>query len=145
MSNLTHRPPSPKTKKKKAKLSTLVDKADKLASLYIRQKYADHAGNVTCISCDTVLPWKESHCAHYIERAKKPTRWMEENLKPACPSCNVYRKEFHMREYTLKLIDMHGRDFLADLKKLAGKTLSPSEVRTLAEEAIEYYGKALHD
>lgn len=141
--NLTKRPISPKGKPKKAKLSTLVDKADKLASQYIRQKYADHAGNVTCISCDTVLHWKEAHCAHYIERAKKSTRWMEENLKPSCPSCNVYRKEFHMREYTLKMVDLYGREFIDELRSMAKKTLSNAEIRQLAEEAIEYYGKQL--
>src|SRR5512139_4239251 len=97
--NLTNRPVITKTKKKKAKLSTLVDKADKLASQYIRQKYADHAGKVTCISCGTVLHWKDAHCAHFIERGKKATRWLEENLHPGDASCNVYRKEFHMREY----------------------------------------------
>lgn len=129
----------------KAKLPTLIAKADKLASQYIRQKYADHAGNVTCISCDAILHWKDAHCAHYIERAKKPTRWLEENLHPACPSCNVYRKEFHMREYTLKMIDTYGRDFLDEIKSLARKSLSASEVRNLADEAIEYYGTKLKE
>jgi hypothetical protein len=141
--NLTNRPISSKTKAKpkKAKLSTLIDKADKLASQYIRQKYADHAGNVVCFTCDKVLPWKDSHCAHFIGRMSKATRWMEENLRPACPSCNVYRKEFHMRQYTMKMIDFYGRPFVKELELLEKKTLSQSEVRALAEEAIEYYSK----
>lgn len=140
--NLTNRPiaAKTKTKKKKAKLSTLVDKADKLASQYIRQKYADHAGNVTCISCDTVLPWKDSHCAHYIDRAKKATRWLEENLHPACCGCNSFNKQFHMREYTLKMVDMYGRSFVDELREMVKKPLSQVDVRKLAEEAIEYYG-----
>ena len=132
-----------KTKPKRAKLSTLVDKADKLASQYIRQKYADHAGYVTCISCDTVLHWKDAHCAHFIERGKKATRWMEENLHPACCSCNSFHKELHMRGYTLFMIDTYGREFVEELRVLENKTLSPAEVRTLAEEAIEYYGNAM--
>lgn len=130
---------------KKQKLPTLIDKADRLTSLYIRQKYADHAGNVTCVTCGKVLHWKDAHCAHYIERAAKATRWLEENLHPACPSCNVYRKEFHKREYTLAMIDLHGRQFIDELKEMARKVLSPSEVRTLAEEAIEYFGGRLKD
>lgn len=140
--NLTNRPiaTKTKTKKKKAKLSTLVDKADKLASQYIRQKYADHAGNVKCISCETVLPWKESHCAHFIERGKKATRWLEENLHPACCSCNSFHKERHMRGYTLFMIGTYGMELVLELQELEKKTLSQSEVRTLAEEAIEYYG-----
>lgn len=142
--NLTKRPiTSKKAKAKKPKLSTLVDKADKLASLYIRQKYADHAGNVTCISCGTVLPWKESHCAHFIERGKKATRWLEENLHPACCSCNSFHKERHMRGYTLFMIGTYGMEFVMELQELEKKTHSPIEVMRLAEEAIEYYGKDL--
>lgn len=143
--NLTGRSVAQKTKKKpkKAKLSTLVDKADKLASLYIRQKYADHAGNVTCISCGAVLHWKDAHCAHFIERSKKATRWLEENLHPACCSCNSFHKEQHMRGYTLFMVDTYGREFVEELRELEKKTLSPAEVRRLAEEAIEYYGKDL--
>jgi hypothetical protein len=131
-----------KAKPKRAKLSTLIDKADRLASLYIRQKHADHAGYVTCISCDTVLHWKDAHCAHYIERGKKASRWLEENLKPACCGCNTFNKEFHMREYTLKMIDLYGREFVDSLRESAKRTLGATEVRMLAEEAIEYYGKS---
>ena len=130
-------------KPKRAKLSTLVAKADTLASQYIRQKYADHAGNVVCISCDTVLPWKDAHCAHYIDRAKKATRWMEENLHPACCSCNAFNKQFHMREYTLKMVDYYGRDFVNEIRETVKKTLTASEVRNLAEEAIAYYSGQL--
>jgi hypothetical protein len=130
-------------KPKLQKISTLIDKADKITSQYIRYKHADHAENVKCISCDAVIHWKESHCAHYIGRASKATRWMEENLRPACPSCNVYRKEFHMREYTLKMIDFYGRDFVDELRALARKVLSASEVRALAEQAITEYTTAL--
>lgn len=32
----------------------------------------------------------------------------KENLHPVCPSCNVFRKEFHMREYTLYMEDFTG-------------------------------------
>lgn len=133
MSKLTKRPKQPK-------LTNLIEKADRITSNYIRQKHADINGNIKCISCDTVLPWKESHCAHYIGRASKATRWMEENLRPACPSCNVYRKEFHMREYTLKMIDFYGRDFVDELRGLARKVMPASQVRALAETAIKDFG-----
>lgn len=136
--------PRPKLcKVKQTKLPTLIDKADKITSLYIRQKHADHSGNVVCISCQRVLHWKDSHCAHYIERAAKATRWLEENLKPACPSCNVYRKEFHKREYTLAMIDLHGRAFVDELKAMSRQVLSASQVRMLAEQAIDEFGAKL--
>jgi hypothetical protein len=125
-------------RKVKPSLPALQAKADKAMSTYIRLKYADHAGMVTCVSCGKVLPWQDAHCAHYIGRAAKATRWLEENLHPACPGCNVYRKEFHMREYTLFMIDTYGRDFLDQLKELGRKVLTGSQVRELAEEAISY-------
>ena len=130
-------------KPKRKSLPSLIRKADELASLRVRQKFADHAGNVVCCTCKKVLHWKESHCAHYIERGNKATRWLEENLHPACPGCNVFHKEFHKREYTLYMIDIHGREFIDELKRMAAQVLSPSRVRQLAEEAIDYYGNAL--
>lgn len=137
--------PKKKPKPKRPKLSTLIDKADALASLYIRQKFADFLGNVICISCGKSLHWKEAHCAHFIERGKKATRWLEENLKPACCGCNQYRKEFHMREYTIAMTDIHGRGFVDKLREMARETLSPMQVRQLAEEAITYYTQALKE
>ena len=130
-------------KPKRPSLPSLITKADNLASKYIRQKFADSNGNVTCITCGKVDHYKSMHCAHYIERAAKNTRWLEENLHPACPSCNVYRKEFHKREYTLYLIDMYGREKIDELKAEARKVLSGSQVRQLAEDAIAYYTAAL--
>ena len=128
---------------KKQSLPALKTKADTLTSLYIRQKWADSNGFVKCCTCPTVKHWKEMHCAHFIGRASNPTRWLEENLRPACPSCNVYRKEYHMREYTLVMIDAYGRDFVDDLNRISRKVCKPSEVRQLAEDAISYYSEAL--
>lgn len=126
----------------RAKLSTLVDKADKAASTYIRLKYADHAGCITCITCGKYLAWKDAHCAHYIERGKIETRWLEENLHPACSGCNVFMKERHKRRYTLFIIDTYGRDKVEELEALEKIVVSPSRKRQLAEEAIQYYQEA---
>jgi hypothetical protein len=124
---------------KKQSLPALKTKADNITSRYIRQKWADDNGYVKCCTCPTVKHWKEMHCAHFIGRAKIPTRWLEENLRPACPSCNVYRKEYHMREFTLVMIDSYGRDFVDELNRISRKVCKPSEVRQLAEEAIADY------
>lgn len=128
-------------KQSRPSLPSLIAKADKLISLYIRQKYADENGYVKCVSCNTVLHWKEMHCAHFIERAAKSTRWLEENLHPACCSCNTFRKEHHMREYTLFMTDFYGRDFVDELRGMERKVLSASQVRALAEEAISQFSE----
>ena len=129
--------------RKKQSLPALKTKADTITSQYIRQKWADHAGMVKCCTCPTVKHWKEMHCAHFVERTKTATRWLEENLRPACPSCNVYRKEYHKREYTLVMLDAYGRDFVDELNRMARKVCKPSEVRQLAERAITYYTEAV--
>ncbi len=128
---------------KRPSLPSLIAKADNLASKYIRQKFADSNGNVTCITCGKVLHWKESHCAHFIGRNSKILRWREENLKPACPRCNSFQPEFHAREYVLYMIDAHGREFVDELRREAKAVLSAGQVRQLAEEAIAYYSKGL--
>ena len=132
-------------KKKQTKLPTLIAKADAITSQYIRQKNADHAGMVKCVSCSTVLHWKEAHCAHWMPRAAKATRWMEENLNAACPSCNVYRKEMHQREYTLFQLDRYGREGIEEIKAESKRVLAGSQVRALAEEAIELYTRLLKE
>ncbi len=52
---------------KRPSLPSLVSKADKLTSLYIRQKYADHAGMVKCCTrhCFTLerVPLRSLHRA----------------------------------------------------------------------------------
>ena len=129
----------------KAKLSTLQDKADKVTSIYIRMKYADHTGCIQCITCGKHLRWQDAHCAHYIERGKMETRWLEENLHPACAGCNAFNKEFHKREYSLFMIDTYGRDKVDELKRLSRIVVSPSRKRELAEEAFIYYRDAVHN
>jgi len=42
--------------------------ADKVFSRYIRRKYADKNGNVSCITCGVTKHWKEMDCGHYISR-----------------------------------------------------------------------------
>jgi hypothetical protein len=134
-----------KGKPKKQSLSTLTDKADRLASTHIRQKYANHAGEITCITCGSVHHWKDSHCAHYVERRFFATRYVEENLHPACPHCNAFNKEFHKRQYTLFMLDTYGRDKIDELVMESRRTLSPSEKRAIVEEAIDYYGQLLRE
>lgn len=134
-----------KRKPKKQPLPALIRKADAITSQFIRIKFANKDGNVKCVSCPTVLHWKDAHCAHYVGRASKLTRWMEENLQCACPSCNVYRKEHHMREFTFYMLDFYGREFVDELRELEKKVLCADHVRRLAEDAIKDYSQRLKE
>lgn len=81
-------------------LPSLVKKADKIFSEYIRYRDADQEaedkdGNwvpaITCITCKKVVAVKQAHCGHFIQRGCKLTRFDEQNANGQCPYCNTYR------------------------------------------------------
>jgi hypothetical protein len=132
------------TKPRRPKLSTLQDKADKLMSLYIRQKYASN-GMVKCVSCGKLIHWKDSDCGHFVPKSRgAAVRYVEENVHPECQSCNRF-DEGHLIDYTRFMIDFYGHEKIDELKSEARKTLSPTQKRELVEEAIEYYGTRLKE
>ena len=100
-------------------------------SRYIRAKYATD-GYAQCVSCDEVKPIAEMDCAHFIPRGKAATRFTEENAHPACQGCNRFRKENHMRMYTLFMIDTYGREFVDQLIQTS---------RELVRHRISDYGE----
>jgi len=64
---------------------------DKVFSLYIRQKYADDNGYVSCYTCGNSKHWKEMHCGHYVSRSYLSTRFDENNVRCQDYSCNMYK------------------------------------------------------
>lgn len=126
----------------KAKLSTLQEKADKAMSVYIRMKYADEHGWVTCVSCGRSFHWRDVDMGHFIPKSRGASvRWVEENCHPECKGCNRFSHS-HLIGYTLYMIDTYGREKIEELENLARKVLSASEKRQLAEEAFTYYTNA---
>ena len=74
------------------KRSTIVKKLDKIFSIWVRSKDADHAGMVECFTCGVTKSWKyEIDAGHFMGRGKYATRWDEQNVKPQCKSCNGFR------------------------------------------------------
>ena len=138
----TTRKAAQKPVKRKVKLSTLQAKADSLMSEYIRRKYADEHGYVTCVSCGRSFRWQEVDCGHFVSRRHLATRYVEENAHPECKGCNRFSTD-HLIGYTTYIIDLYGREKIAELKKESRKVLSPSEKRKTVEEAYQYYLNAL--
>ena len=74
------------------KRSTIVKKLDKIFSIWVRSKDADHAGMVDCFTCGVTKSWKyEIDAGHFQSRGKYATRWDEQNVKPQCKRCNGFR------------------------------------------------------
>lgn len=104
---------------KKKKLPTpkkLKEKADKLMSEYIRRKYANKDGFTRCYTCDSPHPWKEIQNGHFVSRTHLSTRWDEDNCRPQCMACNVWRRG-NYDVYSLRLIEEKGVGILEELNR----------------------------
>lgn len=95
-----------KKEKKRTSFSRLVKDLDSIFSKYIRHKHSTN-WNCECISCWKIIPIPQAQNCHWINRWNRLYRWSEENCKPWCSSCNIFNKEFHLREYTVKQIEMY--------------------------------------
>jgi len=125
-----------KKKNKRETTGMLTRKLDWIFSEYIRRKYSDENWMITCISCEKVIHWKESHNCHWLPRGKKQYRFDQDNCRPWCAWCNTFNQEKHIRVFTIKQIARLGAetvDIMNDNTKYVyrqGKT----ELRALIEE-----------
>lgn len=78
---------------RKISRKNLIKKLDKIFSEYIRLKYADKNGIVSCYTCGKKAYWKGEGMqnGHFISRRSRILRWDERNCRSQCYSCNVMR------------------------------------------------------
>lgn len=84
-----------KVKKRASKapsLSKMMKRCDTLFSLKVRQYRAELDGTQTCYTCGHKSHWKKMHAGHFLSRYYKSARWDEDNVKPQCFICNIYKK-----------------------------------------------------
>ena len=70
---------------------SIVKKLDKVFSIYIRKRYANHNGIVECYTCGKKDHWKTMQCGHFQSRKYYVTRWNENNCQVQCVKCNMFR------------------------------------------------------
>lgn len=71
-------------------ISNLIADLDFYVSKYIRLKYANKDGIVSCFTCDKNYGWLQVDCGHFIKRENLATRFLESNLRPQCITCNRF-------------------------------------------------------
>jgi hypothetical protein len=113
----------------------LKKKADDLFSIHIRKKYADSDGYVKCYTCDKAYPIKEIQCGHFVRRVHLSTRWDEDNARPQCFACNVWKRG-NYDEFALRLVNECGTDILnrLNVRKNEICKMTKSKYETLISE-----------
>jgi ribosomal protein L37E len=83
-------------------LQNLINDLDVVFSRYIRIKYSDNDGNSECFTCGKKEHYTTLQCGHFIPRANLGTRFLQQNCRPQCKTCNEY-KDGNIEEYTIRL------------------------------------------
>ena len=109
----------------------LEDRLDAIFSLYVRLRYADHAGYVACYTCTRRFMWSEVDCGHWKPRANHGTRWEDDNCAAQCSECN---RVFGGRPETF---EENLRDDLGDARVARLETLASDSVHFSDEELKE--------
>jgi len=112
---------------------------DAVFSKYIRWYYADHIGNVECYTCGVVKHVKEMQCGHFQSRRHTSTRWHEQNCKPQCVACNMFRQG-EQYKFGQKLISEYGQDTVDGVIQLSKSSVKYSK-HELVELITEYKEK----
>lgn len=98
-------------------IKTLKNKCWKLMSELVRRRDTDYFGNVSCFTCGKRDHWKNMHAGHF-QHGKLD--FDDRNIKPQCVSCNRYNGG-RLDEYSLKLAEKHGTDWVRRLKNDASR------------------------
>lgn len=77
---------------KKPTVTKLKAKADKLFSEYIRRRFAEFDGFVSCFTCGVKKHWKEQQAGHFASRRHMSTRFDYKNVQVQCQACNIWNQ-----------------------------------------------------
>jgi len=131
-------------KTKKSKKQKLKEDAWSLFSLYIRLKYADRNGYVTCVTCGTTKHYKEMQAGHFIDSRNNSVLFNEMLVHPQCYSCNCIKHGnkvaytvFMMGRYDLTMIQVEELDNLK-FKVSKWKAGEVQEIHDVYKQNVEY-------
>ena len=129
-STTPHKPPKAKTKRKKLpSIKTLREKADKLFSLYIRER------DGRCITCGST---ENLQCSHYYgKKARAAVRYNPFNAHAQCAKCHqAHHMSDPMRYADWMRVEYSGEAL--DKLELDSRAISKRD-RVYYTQIIEYY------
>jgi len=100
-------------------------KAWKACSEYIRKKFADENGWVSCVTCGAMRQWNDSiDAGHFIPKSRgNAIYFVEENIHPQCKRCNLMEGG-NFENYYPYMLDMYGQEKIDELKELSQTTVN---------------------
>lgn len=75
---------------------------DRVISRYVRLRDMGKDHKITCYICGNRVKWEKAHCMHFIPRQHLATRFLIDNLRSGCFTCNV-EKRGNLIEFENKL------------------------------------------
>lgn len=119
---------------------------DRLFSLYVRQKGADHRGYAKCVTCGSTKHWREHQWGHFFSRRHKSLRWEESNTGVQCVSCNMFNQGAGP-QFSIYILNTYGEAVLRllEVKKnntwKAGKYAYISLIKEMVQKIINIKGE----
>lgn len=109
--------------------ATLIRKADRVFSLYIRQRNAIN-DIARCVTCGRQDHYKSMQNGHYISRRVMALRFEEINCSVQCPDCNM-NLGGNLKVYRNYLINKHGiaRIEALEIRAKQGGKLTTSDIQ----------------
>ena len=129
-------------KKKTITISKLKAKLDKLFSLYIRRRFADHADNSQCVTCGKVDHWKNLQAGQFQSRRHHSIRWDLVNVQVQCVACNCFRNG-EQYKFAIYLDNEYGKGTAKGLEDRTNELTKLSRIDY--EEKIEWIKELLTD
>jgi len=125
---------SPAKKKKKIKRAKY--KVWKVLSAYIRIKYADKDGYVTCYTCGKKMYWKKMQAGHAIPGRANDILYDEEIIRPQCRRCNIMQQG-NLHIFAVKIMEEKNKQGIDGLKWFKSKIYN--------RHSVNYSLKELHE
>jgi hypothetical protein len=120
---------------KKPTRKSLIDKLDKVFSIYIRTRCAvDEIAE--CYTCGKKDHWKKLQAGHFASRRHYSTRWDENNVQVQCYGCNIANQGMQF-EFGKKLCLQFDNNFADELMIKSKQVCKFTDVEL--EEKINYY------
>ena len=106
-------------------MKDLQKEADRLFSLLVRQHNSED-GLIFCCTCKKQMPWRESHCGHFMSRRHISTRYEFKNTAPQCTGCNTYQfgRQF---EFGLYLDAKYGKGTAEEMLSKSNQTVKKTQ------------------